>query len=137
MVIDFSSWRRLPSRLDRLGADLWRPSFMSQQRLAYPPLNLSEDEANIYVRAETPGVDLEDLSLTLTEKSLIIKGERRIEQGRYFRQERPAGGFQRVVSLAAPVDGDTVRAFLHDGLLTVVLPKVQSKGPRKIRVEPR
>jgi HSP20 family protein len=135
MVIDFGGFGRSLGRPYRLINELWKPSFLSQQCLCYPPLNLSENASAIYLRAEIPGVGLEDLDLVLTEKNLIIKGERRVEKGRYFRQERPAGGFQRMVTLSAPVDADHVRAFLRDGLLTVVLPKAQPKSPRKILIQ--
>jgi len=78
---------------------------------------------------------MEAVELTLTDKNLIIKGERPTEQGTYFRQERPAGFFQRVVGLNVPVDRDKVRATLTDGVLTVVLPKAASSTPRKISID--
>ena len=87
------------------------------------------------IAAEIPGVDMSELDLTLTNKSLVIKGERKVEQGKYYRQERPTGAFQRIVTLGVPVDRDQIKATLKDGVLTVVLPKTEAIKPRKISIE--
>ena len=55
------------------------------RRFAYPPLNLSNDDEAIYVRAELPGVNIEDIELTLSDKTLVLKGERSAPQGKYYR----------------------------------------------------
>jgi len=134
MVLDFNTLYTFPGRFDRLFEDFFKPQFEGR-RLAYPPLNLSEDENAYYVRSEIPGLGMDAIELTLTDKSLILKGERPTEQGKYYRQERPAGVFQRVVGLNVPVDRDKVRATLTDGVLTVVLPKCESCKPRKISID--
>lgn len=133
MVIDFS-FSPFPRQIDRLFEELTRPFFISQKRVSYPPLNISEDEDTIFVRAEIPGVALEDIELTLSNKSLTIKGERKSEQGTYFRQERPTGAFQRIVNVNVPVDRENVRATLANGVLEVVLPKSGEVKPKKISI---
>jgi len=135
MVLDFNTLYSFPGRFDRMFEEFFKPQLADGRRMAYPPLNLSEDEGAYYVRSEVPGLPMEALELTLTDKSLVIKGERPTEQGKYFRQERPAGFFQRIVALNAPVDRDGVRATLVDGVLTVVLPKCEECKPRKISIE--
>lgn len=135
MVIDFSNFYEYPRRMDKFFEEFWRPSYISQRRMAYPPLNISEDEHAIHVRAEIPGMDMADLELTLTNKSLILKGERKVEKGKYFRQERPTGAFQRILTLNIPVARDGVKATLTDGLLDVVLPKAEEMKPKKISIE--
>ncbi len=135
MVLDFNTLYTFPGRFDRVLEEFFKPQMSDGHRLAYPPLNLSEDETAYYVRSELPGLPLEALELTLTDKNLIIKGERPTEQGKYFRQERPAGFFQRVVALNMPVDRDGVKATLKDGVLTVVLPKCEECKPRKISID--
>ena len=135
MVLDFNSLYTFPGRFERLFEDFFKPQFAEGRRLAYPPLNVSEDASAYYVRSELPGLSLDALELTLTDKNLVIKGERPTEQGKYYRQERPAGFFQRVVALNVPVDRDAVRAVLVDGVLTVTLPKCSECLPRKINIE--
>lgn len=50
---------------------------MSQRRISYPPVNISEGEDEIVVTSEIPGMDTEDIELTLNEKSLVIRGTKR------------------------------------------------------------
>lgn len=134
MVIDFNTLYNFPSRFDRVFEDFFRSPMGNDRRLAYPPLNLSNDEDAIYVRAEIPGVKLEDVELTLTDKTLVIKGERKAPEGKLFRQERPSGVFHRVVNIGMPVDRDNVAATMADGILTVVLPKADEVKPRNIAI---
>lgn len=135
MVLDFNSLYTFPGRFERIFEDFFKPQMAEGRRLAYPPINVSEDETSYHVRSELPGLSMEALELTLTDKSLVIKGERPTEQGQYYRQERPAGFFQRVVALNVPVDRDAVRATLVDGVLTVTLPKCEECKPRKINID--
>ncbi len=134
MVIDFDTLYAFPGRLDQLFEDFARPGFGSRKQFAYPPLNVSEDAGNLYVRVEIPGVDLEALEISLTDKSLVLKGERKCAKGRYYRQERPVGAFQRVVRLNVPVERDKVVARLVDGILTVTLPRAQVSEAKRISI---
>jgi len=134
MVIDFNTLNNFPSRFDGVFDDFFKSPTATNRRMAYPPLNLSNDEDAIYVRAEIPGVDLEDVELVLTDKSLILKGERRTPEGKLFRQERPTGVFHRVVNIGVPVERDKVSAAMVDGILTVTLPKAEEIKPRTISI---
>jgi HSP20 family protein len=134
MVLDFNTFYTFPDRFDRLVEEFLRPAY-GDRRMAYPPLNFSEDDENLYVRAEIPGVEMNDLEITLADKTLLIKGERKPEQGKYFRQERPAGAFQRVVRLNVSVERDRVTASLANGILTVTLPKSEDTKPRRVSID--
>ncbi|MCM0753852.1 Hsp20/alpha crystallin family protein [Desulfovibrio aminophilus] len=135
MVLDFNTLYSFPDRFDRLMQEFLQPVHGESRRMAYPPLNISEDDENVYVRAEIPGVEITDMEITLTDKTLVIKGERKPEQGKYFRQERPAGQFQRVVQLNVQVDRDAVKAALTDGILVVTLPKTEDIKPRRVSID--
>lgn len=135
MVIDFNTLYNFPSRFDRVFEEFFKSPMGDDRRLAYPPLNLSNDDENIYVRAELPGVELADVELTLSDKTLVLKGERSAPQGKYYRQERQSGVFHRVVNIAVPVERDKVKAVMADGVLTVTLPKAEDVRPRSINIE--
>ena len=135
MVIDFNTLYNFPSRLDRVFEEFLRSPMGDDRRLAYPPLNLSSDDDHIFVRAEIPGMSIDDVELTLTDKALVLKGERGAPQGKYFRQERPSGVFHRVVNIGVPVDRDKVTASIKDGVLTVTLPKSEEIKPRTISID--
>ncbi len=135
MVIDLSSFYNVPRDLDKFFDELWKPSMISQRRQAYPPINIAEDTSNIYVYAEMPGVQISDVDITLSDGSLVIKGNRKHDTGSYYRQERPAGLFQRVVNLNVPVDADKVKAKMKDGILEIIVPKAEEAKPKKVSIE--
>ena len=135
MVIDFSSYYDLPRNMDSFFEELWRPSSLSQRRVAYPPVNISETDGEIIVTSEIPGMDTGDIELTLNEKSLVIRGAKKNEVGNYYRQERPTGSFQRIVNLNVPVQADGIKATMKDGLLRVVLPKARESRPLTISID--
>ena len=135
MVIDFSSYYDLPRNMDSFFEELWKPSSLSERRVAYPPVNISETDGEIIVTSEIPGMDTGDIELTLNEKSLIIRGAKKNEVGNYYRQERPTGSFQRIVNLNVPVQADGIKATMKDGLLRVVLPKARESRPLTISID--
>jgi HSP20 family protein len=121
--------------MDSFFEELWKPSSLSQRRVAYPPVNISESETEIIVTSEIPGMDTGDIELTLNEKSLIIRGTKKNEVGNYYRQERPTGSFQRIINLNVPVQADVIKASMKDGLLRVVLPKARESRPLTISID--
>lgn len=135
MVIDFSTYYDLPRNMDSFFEEMWRPSTLSQRRISYPPVNISEGEEDIVVMSEIPGMDTEDIELTLNEKSLIIRGTKKNEVGNYYRQERPTGSFQRIINLNVPVRADAIKASMKDGVLRVVLPKAKESHPVTIAID--
>jgi len=135
MVIDLSSFYNVPRQMDKFFDELWKPSMISQRRHAYPPVNISEDAGKIYVYSEMPGIQIEDVDITLTDGSLVIRGNRKHDTGNYYRQERPAGLFQRVINLNVPVDADKVKARMKDGILEIIIPKAEEAKPKKVSIE--
>jgi HSP20 family protein len=142
----FFGWHRDPfAEMDRLRREMDNLVGVNRRGIApaagvFPALNVSEDEDNLYVRAELPGVLPEDIEITTKENNLIIKGERKIaaegERVSYHRREREAGSFRRIISLPTRVDGDKVTAACKDGVLTVTLPRAAEVKPRQIKVKP-
>ena len=106
---------------------------------SYPALNVRQDDNNIFVEAELPGIDLSDLEIYVSGRNqLTIKGERKpvqIEKAVWHRQERGFGRFTRVLTLPVPVDADKVQARLVNGILTITLPKSEEAKPKQIAVK--
>ncbi len=104
-----------------------------------PRVDLIDRENEIVVRAEAPGVDKKDLDVSLTENTITIKGttrhEEKEERGDYYRSEISRGSFTRTLALPADVDGSQAKATFQDGMLEVVLPKVEGARRRTIKVE--
>ncbi|HYQ93081.1 MAG TPA: Hsp20/alpha crystallin family protein [Candidatus Competibacteraceae bacterium] len=99
---------------------------------------IDRDEA-VVVRAEVPGVDKDNLEVTLSDNTITIKGstshEEKEEKGNYYRCEISQGSFARTVALPADVDGSKAKASFKDGLLEVTLPKVTPAQRHTIKVE--
>ena len=105
----------------------------------YPPLNLWEDDNNLYVEAELPELELTDLEIFVNgDNQLSIKGERKQperENGTWHRQERGHGSFSRMGELPQYVDSDKVTAEFKHGVLTITLPKREEAKARRIEVK--
>jgi HSP20 family protein len=95
-----------------------------------PRLNVAESDTEIEVTAELPGIDEQDVEITISQDVLTIKGEKKQEQeeteGSLYRMERRYGSFCRSIELpAGVVDVDETQASYKNGVLTVLLPKLE------------
>ncbi|MEE9225491.1 MAG: Hsp20/alpha crystallin family protein [Bacteroidota bacterium] len=101
-----------------------------------PRIDLHEDEKNLYVEAELPGMTKDDVKVTIHAGVLTIQGERRVEQKRegtnYLRIESTYGTFSRSVNLPEEVNADKVGASFEDGVLRVELPKKSTKETQRL-----
>lgn len=112
------------------------PAFRS--RWAFPALNVWEDDQNLYVEGELPGINREDLEVSVAGDQLVIKGQRRLdlpEQATALRRERLVGSFERSISLPAAIHAERVEANLREGILWITLPKTEGCQPRRIEVK--
>src|SRR5436305_623678 len=95
--------------------------------LAFPPVNIFEEGDALFVEAELPGLNLNDLEIYVTgNNQLTLKGERKPvvpEKGIRHRQERGFGNFSRTLQLPFAVDADKVDARFENGVLRVQLAK--------------
>ncbi len=134
----FRELERLQRQMDRLFRQSYGVERFPWRVGVYPLVNISEDHDYIYVRAELPGVKPGDLEIHIKDKSLVIRGERKIpteeKEVNFHRRERESGFFRRVVSLPGPVSPDKVEATCKDGILTVKLAKPEEIKPRQIKV---
>ncbi len=104
-----------------------------------PLLDVSETEDNLRVKAEIPGVSKDDINLSINNNVLTIKGEKKMEkeiEGEdYHRIERIYGNFYRSIELPVLVKSDSIEATFKDGVLEVVLPKVDEVKPKEIAIK--
>lgn len=104
----------------------------------FPAVNVWANQEGAVVTTELPGVELQDLDISVVGDALTIRGSRRPEQlgegDSYHRRERRSGQFVRVVQLPFRVEPDEVSATLKNGLLNITLPRAHTDRPRKIQV---
>ena len=119
--------------------DTGSPPNPNGEVVAYPPLNVTDDNDNVYVEAELPGITVENLEITITDGNrLTLKGQRKpAEAGKttWHRQERSFGSFSRTLTLPVLVDSDRIEAHFELGGLRVKLPKSPKAKSRRIEVE--
>lgn len=130
---------RLRSEMDRV-LNRWsgtQPARFGE--VAYPPVNLWEDDQNLYAEAELPGFEMSDLEVYVAGgRELTLKGQRKppeLKGGTRHRQERGYGSFSRTLELPSDIDGQQVSAQLQHGVLTIKLPKRSEAKPRRIDVK--
>jgi HSP20 family protein len=101
-------------------------------------LDVTEDDDNFVVKASVPGINPDDLEITLTDNVLTIKGERKeekeVDEDRYHLRERRFGTFSRSITLPVKVNEDGIEATCENGVLTLNVPKAEEIKPRRITI---
>jgi HSP20 family protein len=104
----------------------------------FPPLNVTQDDDNFYVRAEVPGINAKELQISALRNRVSIAGKRDLpkehERASYHRKERAEGTFNRTLTLPTFIDAERVEAQYADGILALTLPKAEEAKPRQITV---
>jgi HSP20 family protein len=104
----------------------------------FAPTDVSEDESALQLSMELPGVEPDDVHLSLENNILTIRGEKRQEidenNERVHRSERVYGVFERTFALPNTVDAEKIEARFENGILFVRIPKAERARPREIRV---
>ena len=104
-----------------------------------PSVDIFENENDVVIKAELPGMNPKDIDVRLENNVLMIKGERHFEkeakEENYHRVEREYGTFSRAFSLPAAVKEDKIIAEYRDGILKIVLPKKEEAKPKAIKIE--
>ncbi|MCK9275764.1 MAG: Hsp20/alpha crystallin family protein [Syntrophales bacterium] len=104
-----------------------------------PPLDLYEKEDRYTIRMELPGTKLEDVDITMRGNTLLIKGERRGEEGvkdeEYEICEICYGSFSRSLILPEAVNADQIEATMSNGILNINVPKSQESQHKKIEIK--
>src|SRR5215217_4939067 len=105
-----------------------------------PALDISERKDAYLVTVELPGVEAEDLDITLEDGLLTIQGERHFahdsSEQQFHRVERRYGAFRRSITLPAHVMAEGIQASFEDGVLQILVPKMEEATPKRIQVRP-
>ena len=103
-----------------------------------PPVDVYEDEQNLILKVEIPGVEESDLNVSVENDTLTVQGERKFEkeekEENFHRIERRYGSFTRTFKLPNTVDADKVEASYDKGILKITLAKRAEAKPRQIKV---
>lgn len=141
-----SGWQSSVTELERMRRDVERlfeslggTSAAWPEAGVFPPVNVTQDADNYYVRAELPGVKASDLEVTTARNTLSLGGRRTVlpeaEKVSYHRCERAEGEFRRTITLPGEFSAQKIEARHVNGILTVTLPKAEAAKPKQISVK--
>lgn len=125
------------SDFDRVTRQLWNMPFGTQRTSSYMPVDAYRRDGKFYLHVDLPGIDPDTIDLEVENNSLTITAERRWEpeEGeQVILHERPVGTFSRQFFLGEGLDTESIEAGYDHGVLTVVIPVVESARARKIEV---
>jgi len=135
---DFST---LQDRVNRIFRESFSPEGSDEALTTSnfaPPVDVYEDEHNITLKIEVPGIDEKDINVTIENNTLTVRGERRFEKDEkeenFHRVERMYGSFTRSFTLPNTVDPVQVSAHYEKGVLKIRLAKKAEAKPKLIKV---
>ena len=138
----------MEKRFEHLFSDNWlQPSkwdfpewthLSTIEELRIPKVDIVDQDDDILVRADIPGVKKEDLDVTLTDNTITLKGctikEKEEKNGDYYRSETMKRSFSRVMPLPSEVDGSKAKSTFKDGVLEVVVPKLEKARRHSVKI---
>jgi HSP20 family protein len=138
---EFSTMQDRMNRMNRLFHESYSPEGPEETLTTTtfaPPVDIYEDEHNIVLKLEVPGIDEKDIDVRIEENTLTVHGERKIEkeekEANFLRVERQYGSFTRSFTLPSSVDSGQVSADYNKGVLKIKLAKKAEAKPKQIKV---
>jgi HSP20 family protein len=134
---EFNTVQERLNRLFNASFNEGRDESLSTSSFA-PAVDVYEDEHNVTLKIEVPGIDEKDIDVRIENNTLTVHGERKLEKDEkeenYRRIERRYGSFTRTFTLPTTVDTDSVTANYEKGVLNVRLAKKAEAKPKQIKV---
>src|SRR5215470_11874219 len=135
----FREFSTLQDRMNRLFRDSYGEGQEALSTSTFAPaVDVYEDEHNVTLKIEVPGIDEKDIDVRIENNTLTVHGERKIEkeekEENYRRVERQYGSFTRSFTLPNTVDVEHVSAHYDKGVLKITLPKKAEAKPKQIKV---
>lgn len=105
----------------------------------FPTLDIIEDEKNLVIKLDVPGMTQKDISVEIHDDQLIVKGERKVEEEvkkkNVLISERRYGSFTRRIRIPDYVDPEKTQAKIKEGVLTITIPKKEEAREKKVTVK--
>jgi len=136
----FREMQMFEDRINKVFSDFFRKDWPSPilSNTWVPAVDIINNDEDIVVRAELPGMKKEDIELEISDNTLHLKGERKQERKEkgddYYVSEINYGSFHRAFTLPSGVDTEKVKAEYKDGILEIVLPKQESVKAKRIPI---
>ena len=120
---------------------MYTPRTFILERPLIAPMEVFDSDGQTVVRLEVPGMTMDDIDISVSDGLLTIKGEKKAEkevkEEDCLCSERVYGSFRRTLSVPKQLDESSIHATYDNGVLEVLLPKVEEKKGRKVKVQSR
>ena len=130
--------RRADRLIDQFLGDFFNNTQAVTMRDWNPKVDVFEEDDQIVMTAELPGVEKDNIAIDVNDRILTLKGERssdnEVKKDRYFMRERSYGSFKRSFTLPSETDSEKIKAHFKDGVLKLNIPKPESSKPKKISI---
>jgi len=134
----FDELWRLQQEVDELFGSWSSPlGIRSLPRGSFPAVNVGQTPERVDVYVFAPGIDPKSLDIAIQQNLLTVSGKRELraqDEAAYYREERFAGEFRRVISLPEDVDPEKVQAKYLDGVVQIGVQRRESARPRQIEI---
>ncbi len=138
-VAKFDPFYPIRSEIEKNFFDFFNPVARNTAGYIEPAVDVVEQDENIVVKAQVPGIPKENIIIEANGDQLTIKGEHKQEKEEkkenFYRQEIQYGSFYRIIDLPSAVDKDNANAELKNGVLEVTLKKSKALSPKKIEIK--
>lgn len=131
----------LTREIERLFEDFFGPIEFEEvkgKHSFFPAMDIAEDDQNLIIKVDIPGMTQKDVSVEIHDNVLIIKGEKKVEdeikEKNFHVSERRYGSFIRQITLPDYLQPEKTKAKIKDGVLTITIPKKEEEKPKKISV---
>lgn len=133
----FKELENLRNEIDRF----FDTDYESDSKLIFPTTDISEDDKNVYINIDLPGLTKDNVELEINDGYLKVKGkkeekkEEKDKKRHYYRKERFYGEFERTIALPEYVKMEKAEASFKDGVLEIIIPKKEEKQPKKLEIK--
>ncbi len=138
-IVRYNPWTEMDSvqrQINRLFNEVLtpvnNPEFGNYSK--FPAAELSETESALILKLEVPGMQLADLDIEATAKSISISGDHKLPEAAKTRTEFRYGSFKRVIPLPVKIQNTEVKAEYKDGILHLTLPKIDEEKNKVVKV---
>jgi len=140
MIDPRTEWESMWELMDRMADEGWGRrglGLRGGERVHLLPVDVYATQNELVIQASVPGLNAEDVEITIEGESVTIKGERKapLENVDYYIQERRFGPFGRTITLNIPVQAEAAEAVFEKGVLTLTIPKAEEIRPKVITVK--
>ncbi len=135
----FKEIEDMQERMNKLVKDFWQRGPRAAGTMRGFPVDVHEDNGNIVVKADLPGVKKENVAVKARENQLMIsckeEGKKEVREENYYRRERKRTGMQRTITLPEEVKSEEAEAEMEDGVLKIRLPKKNKEKEKEKEIE--